>query len=64
MVFFSLALLSSCVRHDDNLLVRMEEIKELGNHNPQLAMQKLDSELSVFDDKTQKPSLPSRTMTG
>ena len=50
MVFFSLALLSSCVRHDENLLVRMEEIKELGNHNPQLAMQKLDSLQNEMDN--------------
>ena len=50
MVFFSLALLSSCVRHDENLLLRMEAIKELGNHNPQLAMQKLDSLQNEMDN--------------
>ena len=50
MVFFLMAVLSSCVRHDDNLLVRMEEIKELGNHNPQLAMQKLDSLQNEMDN--------------
>ena len=42
VLLFVLAL-SSCVRHDEALLSRLEEIKEVGNEEPKLAMKMLDS---------------------
>ena len=42
LLFLSLVL-SSCVGHDEALLSRLEEIKEVGNEEPKLAMKMLDS---------------------
>ncbi|MBR3016701.1 MAG: hypothetical protein IKH57_06430 [Clostridia bacterium] len=48
LLFLSLAL-SSCVRHDEALLSRLEEIKEVGNEEPKLAMKMLDSLQNEMD---------------
>ena len=42
MLFLALVL-SSCVGHDEALLSRLQEIKEVGNVEPKLAMKMLDS---------------------
>ena len=48
LLFLSLVL-SSCVGHDEALLSRLEEIKEVGNEEPKLAMKMLDSLQNEMD---------------
>ena len=48
VLLFVLAL-SSCVRHDEALLNRLQEIKEVGNVEPKLAMKMLDSLQNEMD---------------
>ena len=42
VLLFLVLALSSCVGHDEALLSRLEEIKEVGNEEPKLAMKMLD----------------------
>lgn len=52
LLFFFLVL-SSCVRHDEALLSRLQEIKEVGNVEPKLAMKMLDSLQNEMDKADQ-----------
>ena len=49
VVLFLVIVLSSCVRHDEALLSRLQEIKEVGNVEPKLAMKMLDSLQNEMD---------------
>ena len=49
VLLFFVLVLSSCVRHDEALLSRLQEIKEVGNVEPKLAMKMLDSLQNEMD---------------
>ena len=49
VLLFFVLVLSSCVRHDEALLNRLQEIKEVGNVEPKLAMKMLDSLQNEMD---------------
>lgn len=49
VLLFLVLALSSCVRHDEALLNRLQEIKEVGNEEPKLAMKMLDSLQNEMD---------------
>lgn len=49
VLLFLVMALSSCVRHDEALLSRLQEIKEVGNVEPKLAMKMLDSLQNEMD---------------
>ena len=53
VLLFFVLVLSSCVRHDEALLSRLEEIKEVGNEEPKLAMKMLDSLQNEMDKADQ-----------
>ncbi len=49
VLLFLVLVLSSCVGHDEALLSRLQEIKEVGNVEPKLAMKMLDSLQNEMD---------------
>ncbi|MBO7558309.1 MAG: hypothetical protein J6T52_07410 [Bacteroidaceae bacterium] len=49
VLLFFVLVLSSCVRHDEALLSRLQEIKEVGNVEPKVAMKMLDSLQNEMD---------------
>ena len=49
VLLFLVMALSACVRHDEALLSRLQEIKEVGNVEPKLAMKMLDSLQNEMD---------------